>query len=106
MAAQSGHGSGSPSASRLAGIARGQAARRRFSLSPRVRGVSMKLWIWSDLHLEMQDIPLPERAPDGVDVIVCAGDLCYAPHLGRRAFDIVHRYDLPLVFVPGNHEFY
>ncbi|WP_353645076.1 hypothetical protein [Mesorhizobium sp. WSM2239] len=21
-------------------------------------------------------------------------------------FDIVHRYDLPLIFVPGNHEFY
>jgi 3',5'-cyclic AMP phosphodiesterase CpdA len=66
----------------------------------------MKLWIWSDLHLEMQSIPLPESAPEGADVIVCAGDLCYAPHLGRWAFDIVHRYDLPLVFVPGNHEFY
>jgi predicted phosphodiesterase len=66
----------------------------------------MKLWIWSDLHLEMQDVPLPAQAPEGADVIVCAGDLCYAPHLQRRAFEIVHRYDLPLVFVPGNHEFY
>lgn len=66
----------------------------------------MKLWIWSDLHLEMQDIPLPERAPDGVDAILCAGDLCNAPDLGRQAFDIVHHYDLPLIFVPGNHEFY
>lgn len=66
----------------------------------------MKLWIWSDLHLEMQEVPLPERAPEGADVIVCAGDFCYAPDLGRRAFEIVHRYDLPLVFVPGNHEFY
>jgi predicted phosphodiesterase len=66
----------------------------------------VKLWIWSDIHLEMQDVPLPHAAPGGVDVIVCAGDLCYAPDLARRAFDIVHHYDLPLVFVPGNHEFY
>lgn len=66
----------------------------------------MRLWIWSDLHLEMQDISLPSRAPYGVDVIVCAGDLCYAPDVGRWAFDIVNRYDLPLIFVPGNHEYY
>lgn len=66
----------------------------------------MKLWVWSDLHLQMQDLPLPLQAPDGVDAIVCAGDLCHAPDLRNKAFDIVHHYDLPLVFVPGNHEFY
>ena len=66
----------------------------------------MRLWIWSDLHLEMQDVPLPPQAPDGVDAIVCAGDLCRAADLERRAFDIVQRYNLPLIFVPGNHEYY
>ncbi|QKC83499.1 metallophosphoesterase [Mesorhizobium sp. NZP2077] len=66
----------------------------------------MKLWIWSDLHLEMQEIALPSAAPDGVDAIVCAGDLSYAPDVERHAFDIVHRYGVPVIFVPGNHEFY
>ncbi|WP_179298260.1 metallophosphoesterase [Mesorhizobium carmichaelinearum] len=66
----------------------------------------MRLWIWSDLHLEMQDIALPSAAPDGVDAIVCAGDLSYAPDVERHAFDIVHPYGVPLIFVPGNHEFY
>jgi hypothetical protein len=66
----------------------------------------MRLWTWSDLHLEMQEIALPSAAPDGVDAIVCAGDLSYAPDIEQHAFDIVHRYGVPLIFVPGNHEFY
>lgn len=66
----------------------------------------MKLWIWSDIHLEIQEVSLPRFAPDDVDAIICAGDLCHAPDLSRRAREIVHRYDVPLIFVPGNHEFY
>lgn len=66
----------------------------------------MKLWIWSDLHLEMQAIDLPPVAPPGVGAIVCAGDLCLADQLGGRAQSLVERYGLPIVFVPGNHEFY
>lgn len=66
----------------------------------------MKLWIWSDLHLETQDVELPGRAPPGVDVIVCAGDLCHADDLRHIARWIVESLRLPVVFVPGNHEFY
>ena len=66
----------------------------------------MKLWIWSDLHLEMQGVALPPMAPHGVDAIVCAGDLSYACDLERHAREIVNRYGVPLIFVPGNHEFY
>lgn len=66
----------------------------------------MKLWIWSDLHLEMQGVALPPIGPDGVDAIVCAGDLSYACDLERHAREIVNRYSVPLIFVPGNHEFY
>jgi len=66
----------------------------------------MRLWIWSDLHLEMQGIALPALAPDGVDAIVCAGDLAYACDVERHAREIVNRYGVPLIFVPGNHEFY
>ncbi|MDX8504719.1 metallophosphoesterase [Mesorhizobium captivum] len=65
----------------------------------------MKLWIWSDIHLELQNIDFPERAPEA-DAIVCAGDLCLADALGDHAQELIERYGLPLIFVPGNHEFY
>lgn len=66
----------------------------------------MKLWIWSDLHLECQGKDLPAEAPAGPDIIVCAGDLCHAPDLASTAKGVVDRYGLPMVFVPGNHEYY
>lgn len=66
----------------------------------------MKLWIWSDLHLECQGKAFPAKAPVGADVIVCAGDLCHAPDLARTAKEIVDRYGMPMVIVPGNHEYY
>jgi predicted phosphodiesterase len=65
----------------------------------------MKLWIWSDLHLELQAPVVPDSAPEA-DVIVCAGDLCLADQLEDCARSLVERYGLPVVFVPGNHEFY
>lgn len=65
----------------------------------------MKLWIWSDLHLEMQNPVYVDRAPEA-DVIVCAGDLCHADTLRDHAQWLIERYGLPMVFVPGNHEFY
>ena len=64
----------------------------------------MRIQIVSDLHLEFHN-PLPPVA-DGVDVIVCAGDL--AP-IGTGAV----RYAAEewaearhILYVPGNHEFY
>lgn len=65
----------------------------------------MKLWIWSDLHLETQNPTFVDRAPEA-DVIVCAGDLCVADELGDYAQWLIERYGLPMIFVPGNHEFY
>ncbi len=66
----------------------------------------MKLWIWSDLHLELQKIDMPSKKPEGVDAIVCAGDLCRATRVAKTAREIIERYDVPMMFVPGNHEFY
>lgn len=66
----------------------------------------MKLWIWSDLHLECQRRDLPAAAPVGAEAIVCAGDLCHAPLLAQWAREIVRRYRLPLILTLGNHEFY
>lgn len=65
----------------------------------------MKLWIWSDLHLEMQNPTFVDTPPEA-DVIVCAGDLCHADTLGDHARRLIERYGLPMVFVPGNHEFH
>ncbi|RWL85661.1 MAG: metallophosphoesterase [Mesorhizobium sp.] len=65
----------------------------------------MRLWIWSDLHLEVQNVAFPERAPEA-DAIVCAGDLCLANAFGDHAQGLIERYEMPMIFVPGNHEFY
>lgn len=63
----------------------------------------MRLWIFSDLHLEFDPTPLP--IPQA-DVAVCAGDIStdgilpsidWLSHVGKR---------MPVVFVAGNHEFY
>lgn len=66
----------------------------------------MKLWVWSDLHLELQIVDMPPEKPEGVDAIVCAGDLCRAPALADIGRVIVERYGEPLIYVPGNHDFY
>lgn len=65
----------------------------------------MKLWIFSDLHLEMgplEDFKLPEA-----DVCVVAGDIDargILPSLKWLGTTIAPK--MPVVFVAGNHEFY
>lgn len=66
----------------------------------------MRFWIFSDLHLEMQKVRFPPVAPEGVDAILCAGDLCHSYQLRYWAKNIIDRYDVPMILVPGNHEFY
>ncbi|WP_315924195.1 metallophosphoesterase [Mesorhizobium sp. SP-1A] len=65
----------------------------------------MKLWLFSDLHLEVADLRAPLAIPDA-DVCVVAGDLCRAPANGVHwlAENIAHA--MPCVYVAGNHEFY
>lgn len=65
----------------------------------------MKLWIWSDLHLEQQHVQLPPVAPDGAEMIVCAGDWAVAGQLESQMYNVVRAYDLPIIFVAGNHEY-
>lgn len=65
----------------------------------------MKLWIWSDIHDEIGgSITLPNR-PDA-DAILIAGDLGHARRIGDIAKYYIDYYDLPIIFVAGNHEFY
>ena len=65
----------------------------------------MKLWLFSDLHLEVAVLQAPLAIPDA-DVCVAAGDLCRAPANGVHwlAENIAHA--MPCVYVAGNHEFY
>ncbi|MFD2651107.1 metallophosphoesterase [Brucella rhizosphaerae] len=67
----------------------------------------MKLWIWSDTDNELQDVPYPsrEQAPD-CDLILIAGDLNSTPELAETLEFLIRRYEKPIVYVPGNHEYY
>ncbi|KAB2662419.1 metallophosphoesterase [Brucella tritici] len=67
----------------------------------------MKLWIWSDLHHELQEVDYPshENAPE-CDVIIIAGDLNAAPDLHITLEFLIRHYEKPIIYVPGNHEFY
>lgn len=61
----------------------------------------MKIRVLSDLHLEFRDWTMPKS---GADIVVLAGDIHVGVHgieWARRSFPL-----LPVVYVPGNHEFY
>ncbi len=67
----------------------------------------MRLWILSDLHLELTrgwDLPGPTERQD-FDVLIVAGDL--VPRMERGVRWLRERvHDRPVIYVPGNHEFY
>lgn len=61
----------------------------------------MRIWVLSDIHLEHASWHPPKVS---ADVVVLAGDLFPGPkglQWARRSFP-----DLPILFVPGNHEYY
>lgn len=59
----------------------------------------MKLHILSDLHLSQQGLPHPQT---GADVVVLAGDIARP----EAAMAWAAGFDKPVLYVPGNHEFY
>jgi Icc-related predicted phosphoesterase len=67
----------------------------------------MKLWVMSDIHIELTrgwDLPAPADRPD-FDVMVVAGDLI--PKMERGVAWLRERVtDRPVLYVPGNHEMY
>ena len=64
----------------------------------------MKIQVVSDLHLEFHN-PIPPLV-DGVDVIVCAGDL--APVQTGAVWYVAKEWAEArhILYVPGNHEYY
>lgn len=67
----------------------------------------MRLWILSDLHVELTrgwDLPSGNARPP-FDVLVIAGDLI--PRMERGVRWLLERVpDRPVIYVPGNHEAY
>lgn len=59
----------------------------------------MKLHIISDIHLEFSDMAIPEV---DADVTVIAGDL----HTGIHGLSWIRKLNRPVIYVPGNHEYY
>lgn len=63
----------------------------------------MKLWIFSDIHIEQSFWDLPDPKPD-YDVMIAAGDIHFATDGVRW---LSERADgKPVIYVPGNHEWY
>jgi Icc-related predicted phosphoesterase len=66
----------------------------------------MKIWLFSDLHLEFSPMPQDFQVPDA-DICVAAGDLLTKG--GTRSLEWLNQTiasHMDVVFVPGNHEFY
>lgn len=63
----------------------------------------MKLHCLSDLHTEFEDLIVPDR---GADLIVLAGDIGVGLEGVGHSMATSRRLGRPVVYVPGNHEFY
>lgn len=69
----------------------------------------MKIWTFSDTHLDHGGSPLPQTIPE-CDIIVIAGDLggtlehCLNILNIWRNFNAINH--IPLIYVPGNHDYY
>jgi Icc-related predicted phosphoesterase len=67
----------------------------------------VRLWILSDLHLELTrgwDLPAGDARPD-FDVMIVAGDLI--PRMERGVAWLLERVpDRPVIYIAGNHEAY
>ena len=72
----------------------------------------MKIQLLSDLHLEVHPNYTPLPAP-GADVLVLAGDIgsyqkgsrLTDDDFGLRRFSPLHGWPVPVLFLPGNHEY-
>jgi Icc-related predicted phosphoesterase len=65
----------------------------------------MRIQIASDLHLEHLEWRFPEYRgvePTDADVLVLAGDIAN----GARALELFGEWPCPVIYVPGNHEYY
>lgn len=64
----------------------------------------MRAWILSDLHIEQSQWDLPKPQPD-LDVIIAAGDI-HDPLSDGVRWIAERSGGRPVIYVPGNHEWY
>lgn len=60
----------------------------------------MRIRLYSDLHLEFG--PFDPPSSEDVDVVILAGDI----DVKGRGIPFAKRFPCPVVYVPGNHEYY
>lgn len=60
----------------------------------------MRIRVYSDLHLEFSPFETPPN--EGIDVVILAGDI----DVKGRGIAFAKRFPCPVVYVPGNHEYY
>lgn len=60
----------------------------------------MRIRLYSDLHLELG--PFDPPSSEDVDVVILAGDI----DVKGRGIAFAKRFPCPVVYVPGNHEYY
>jgi Icc-related predicted phosphoesterase len=65
----------------------------------------MRLQIFSDVHLDVEDVFVPRLSP-GVDVVVVPGDLCEGIDRGMRWLRHHLGDEVAIVMVAGNHEYF
>ena len=78
----------------------------------RLQNARVKIQLLSDLHLEVHPRLRPLPAP-GADLLVLAGDigsyqagsLLADDDFGLGQFSPLHEWPVPVLFVPGNHEY-
>lgn len=96
------------------GAVGGQGLRRSINRTPLtpVDNGRVRIQLLSDLHLEVQPHFVPTPAA-GADVLVLAGDIgsyqagsqLTDPDFGLARFSPRHGWPVPVLFVPGNHEY-
>src|SRR5690606_36433939 len=64
----------------------------------------MKVALYSDLHREFNKNLLVDGTD--ADVIVLAGDIAKVEDALSFAAELVARFQLPVIYVPGNHEYF
>ena len=64
----------------------------------------IKIWYFSDVHADAQDDDMPYGyPPENADVCVVAGDVLGGP---ESVDYLVSKIRMPIIFVPGNHEYW
>lgn len=66
----------------------------------------MNIFLASDIHYECVRKRTAVPVPSAAEIVVLAGDVSYMPSALEIAGATARKTGLPVIFVPGNHEFY